>query len=261
VSERLIPNHFTCKGCGEEVRRNPPPQRDVRKLFCSKRCKVRAFFADTAKRREHHCAVCQSPFLGFYADRYCSDVCRGEAIRTRWASRRTPLQTRTCRHCGAEYQGTRVKTCSVACQRAWQGRLLRGRPKPQHATHRACQRCGRAFAAKQKQVATCQPCARVLAPRHDHGKPRKKSQRFGVAYVAGISPEAVFNRDDWRCQLCGRKTPKRLRGKNLPASPELDHIIPYAAGGGHTWDNVQCACRQCNGQKNARPLGQLRLAV
>jgi 5-methylcytosine-specific restriction endonuclease McrA len=50
-----------------------------------------------------------------------------------------------------------------------------------------------------------------------------------------------------------------LRGTHADRAPELDHILPLAAGGDHTFDNVACACRKCNQAKGALPLGQIRL--
>jgi hypothetical protein len=47
----------------------------------------------------------------------------------------------------------------------------------------------------------------------------------------------------------------------VDTAPELDHIIPLASGGAHVWDNVQCTCRKCNGEKGAEVLGQLRLGL
>lgn len=76
-----------------------------------------------------------------------------------------------------------------------------------------------------------------------------------------VTAPRVFARDGWRCQLCGTRTPKRLRGTYAPNAPELDHIVPIVAGGGHTWDNVQCSCRACNGKKGAKTLGQMRLTL
>jgi 5-methylcytosine-specific restriction endonuclease McrA len=36
--------------------------------------------------------------------------------------------------------------------------------------------------------------------------------------------------------------------------------VPLSRGGGHTHENVQCACRKCNtGKNNVRVLGQLPL--
>lgn len=72
---------------------------------------------------------------------------------------------------------------------------------------------------------------------------------------------AVFKRDDWRCHLCSKKTKRHLRGTYAPLAPELDHVIPLALGGRHTYDNVKCACRACNGEKNATTKGQLGLVL
>jgi len=41
----------------------------------------------------------------------------------------------------------------------------------------------------------------------------------------------------------------------------MDHIVPIAVGGTHTWDNVHCACNRCNAKKWKRPLGQMGLAI
>lgn len=90
-------------------------------------------------------------------------------------------------------------------------------------------------------------------------KSREKAvRRMRIAQAAeSIDPIKVFERDRWACQMCGIKTPKALRGTNDPKAPELDHVVALALGGSHTWANVQCACRRCNGLKGAKALGQL----
>lgn len=88
---------------------------------------------------------------------------------------------------------------------------------------------------------------------------RSRARRFGVPYEQ-IDPIEVFGRDRWRCQICGRKTPKSRRGTLADNAPELEHRIPMALGGPHTMANVQCACRRCNMAKGARRVvGQLPL--
>lgn len=77
--------------------------------------------------------------------------------------------------------------------------------------------------------------------------------------VGHVDPIRVFERDAWKCQLCGTRAPKRLRGTTDALAPELDHIIPLAAGGQHTYENTQCSHRSCNMAKGARPAGQLIL--
>jgi 5-methylcytosine-specific restriction endonuclease McrA len=52
----------------------------------------------------------------------------------------------------------------------------------------------------------------------------------------------VFLRDRFKCQYCGEKF----------SASELtfDHVIPRAAGGQTTWDNIVTACEPCNGLKD-----------
>jgi 5-methylcytosine-specific restriction endonuclease McrA len=57
---------------------------------------------------------------------------------------------------------------------------------------------------------------------------------------ASLSRRAVFVRDNFECQYCGR-----------PAE-NVDHVVPKSRGGLHTWDNVVAACRPCNSRKENR---------
>jgi 5-methylcytosine-specific restriction endonuclease McrA len=54
----------------------------------------------------------------------------------------------------------------------------------------------------------------------------------------------VFLRDRFRCQYCG--------GKFASADLTFDHVIPRAAGGQTTWDNIVTACGPCNAGKDHR---------
>ena len=54
-----------------------------------------------------------------------------------------------------------------------------------------------------------------------------------------LSRQAVFHRDGFTCQYCGKAT------KELT----LDHIIPRYRGGPHIWENVVSACIPCNHRK------------
>ena len=51
--------------------------------------------------------------------------------------------------------------------------------------------------------------------------------------------KAVFKRDNYTCQYCGK-----VGGKL-----ETDHIIPFSKGGTDDMDNLVTACRKCNRQK------------
>ena len=83
---------------------------------------------------------------------------------------------------------------------------------------------------------------------------RKHGRKYGYFNV-----NRVFKRDRWVCQICGVKTPQKLRGTQEPNAPELDHIVAIALGGDHVIENCQCACRRCNGLKGAAARGQMWL--
>ena len=58
----------------------------------------------------------------------------------------------------------------------------------------------------------------------------------------------VFQRDQFRCQLCGRSPATEL-GCQLQA----DHNIPFSKGGKTTFENLQTLCAECNiGKSNRR---------
>jgi 5-methylcytosine-specific restriction endonuclease McrA len=88
-------------------------------------------------------------------------------------------------------------------------------------------------------------------------KARKLKQR-GVT-VELVNAVRILERDNWTCQLCGVKTPRKLRGTFDDRAPEVDHIRSLAEGGEHSYRNVQCACRKCNLAKSGRSKGQMLL--
>jgi 5-methylcytosine-specific restriction endonuclease McrA len=54
----------------------------------------------------------------------------------------------------------------------------------------------------------------------------------------------IFARDNNQCQYCGRRFPTQ--------ELSLDHIIPRSQGGQSTWENIVCACVNCNVRKGGR---------
>lgn len=59
-----------------------------------------------------------------------------------------------------------------------------------------------------------------------------------------VDPRVVFERDAGVCGICG----KEVQSDDW----HLDHIIPLAAGGSHTYGNVQVSHPLCNLRKGAR---------
>jgi 5-methylcytosine-specific restriction endonuclease McrA len=78
--------------------------------------------------------------------------------------------------------------------------------------------------------------------------------------IERFDPKEIFNRDGYKCQICGHKTRPDFKNPNHPLYPNLDHIVPLSKGGDHSRKNTQCLCRQCNIEKSNSGVGdQLRM--
>ena len=81
------------------------------------------------------------------------------------------------------------------------------------------------------------------------------SRRPDIRLVAGptehVNRREVFDRDEWRCQVCKEPVDQTLRWPD-PLSATLDHVVPLSRGGRHAPDNVQLAHFICNVRKGAR---------
>lgn len=80
---------------------------------------------------------------------------------------------------------------------------------------------------------------------------RCRRARLAAVPREPVRAAVVFERDGWTCQRCGVATPREKRGTRDDDAPELDHRVPLAAGGHHTYANVRCLCRRCNSIKGA----------
>lgn len=59
--------------------------------------------------------------------------------------------------------------------------------------------------------------------------------------IPPVSRREILRRDGHACQYCG--STRKLT---------VDHVIPRAQGGSHSWDNVVTACEPCNTRKGNR---------
>lgn len=66
---------------------------------------------------------------------------------------------------------------------------------------------------------------------------------------SALNRRAVFARDGGRCQYCGA------------GAESIDHVVPRAKGGPHTWENVVAACRPCNTAKRDRLLSETTMVL
>lgn len=154
-------------------------------------------------------------------------------------------------------QSSMQRVCSEAC-----------RYRLAMPVHETCVDCQSPIAAFTRYVRRCEPCKRKRrnAWKKQAGKtPRKRCKRHGVPCDSSVTSREVFERDGYVCQLCWRRCLDKFTVVDDmpdPLSPTVDHIIAIALGiKGHTWDNVQCACWECNVAKGAAAKGQLRLVL
>lgn len=118
-----------------------------------------------------------------------------------------------------------------------------------------CPKCGISHTAPFKNT-MCKPCAKASHKETQRARVRRqggrlrsvvdRARKHGV-YIEVVKPSVVYKRDKWRCYLCGDKVIKSL--VYHPKQATLDHVIPMAKGGSHTYDNIRCCCHECNWRK------------
>ena len=63
----------------------------------------------------------------------------------------------------------------------------------------------------------------------------------------------IYARDSNRCQYCGKR--------HATSELSLDHVVPRSQGGTATWENIVCACLQCNIRKGGRTPDQAAMRL
>ncbi len=93
------------------------------------------------------------------------------------------------------------------------------------------------------------PTVEIQAPRVirllDYDKVPRQAVKF--------NRRNIFARDNNQCQYCGRKF--------IMSELSLDHVVPRSQGGGTTWENIVCACVECNVRKGGRTPRQANLTL
>ena len=264
--------HTKCQFCNCDIKEPRPGKR-----FCSKSClykkrdgslQSRAEYLQQCRKnakhkftcincgKEAHRSLSATNKRRGYINKYCSASCRHSVVSKvsseisflRGLARKKPDESkarlasiraliRTMRKIAAARQ--RASCPCVCCGRpvGW----VYGRPRAY---------CSKDCLSKMPHVVEAKKIS----------KARRHARIRGAGVCESISPSLVFISAGWKCQICGKATPQRLRGTTHKRAPELDHIVPLSKGGTHTWTNVQCLCRECNGWKSDRlVIGQASL--
>lgn len=172
-----------------------------------------------------------------------------------------------CIYCGAEKRRDRGRFCSKRCE----ARHKRGTPK-----HAICQNCHAEFVPFNGATCCSAKCRREklrkwnkeyyklrmasdpeFVARVRHNEYRRKARKR-AAFVEDVDRNYVMARDKWICHLCKEPIPKKVAWPDRLFGT-LDHIIPLALGGLHSYANIKAAHLSCNCSKNANVVGQLGL--
>lgn len=236
---------FDCAECGE---RTSNLRREAR--FCSTRCRRRAERQrlDAAHAKLTACEHCGVEFMGVRTgsgqQRYCSTGCslQASAITRRTWVCITPGCSAYPTHGAHRVDGGRCAPCQAAVEAERERK--RREPKERKRIWFAgnCIQCGEPFVFNQPHNRTCSSrcCARYHA---DLRKYRKRA-----ATVEEVWRPKVYERDGWCCRLCGEPVEREAVAPH-PLAPTIDHIVPLALGGEHSYANVQLAHFRCNWQK------------
>jgi DNA-directed RNA polymerase subunit RPC12/RpoP len=256
---------YVCMDCGTEGEANPRgrapdrcPQCHRKRTGKTQRRLPPVHDADPNKP----CAACGGPLgPGRRSDaECCSPACYTWRHRHPGVARQA-FRALQCEHCGAMFNrqlsGKVAKFCGDRC---WEAYRHRSRPfgewrkdNPFQPRQFECTSCG-----QQSWAAGAGPiprCCEVCDERRSYLRDRKalKVRRARIAATADgtVSRVEVFERDLWVCQLCLEPVDSELKWPDL-LSASLDHVLPVAKGGKHTYSNVQLAHLMCNIRKSHR---------
>ena len=253
-----------CKFC-----KNIFQPKRVDSFFCSESCRSKNYRFERFKYVQQHQIKCAVLHCESFA--YKTNMCNAHYSKTMYKPKKEFLIN--CIFCKKEFytKRTNTKFCSTNCAQTFRARLNGVEPKKLIATC-VCKQCNVEYKPKKGDRTTF--CSRECSLKYmtvhgktkfykislDNAKQRRKKRIKNNGYET-INKIKVFDRDNWRCHICGCKTPKEKKGTYEMNAPELDHIVPLAAGGSHTYANVSCACKRCNIKKSSRSFGQLNFGI
>jgi hypothetical protein len=211
----------------------------------------------------------------------------------------TLIEPRPCVHCQVDFTPTQkaaARFCSMDCRNTHNYRL---KVDPQYLTVSECVWCFAPFSFSANRpccslgcfgqrnnhwamwrsstscaIPTCLDCQTLIpfdpskkrcgscqqaADEVRRGRNEAKRRNLMKTGDADIHWRLLGDRDGWLCHLCGGKVVKTAGNAKADRGATVDHLVPIADGGTHTWDNVALAHRSCNIKRGAGGVAQLRL--
>ena len=259
----ISPTERACKGCGNKFITT-----DARKLFhksgCGRFKRERQTNEWLLRNRPDFptepCSQCAKPVVLYRKRRkdnelrHCSYACRDKAQSLRQLTAAwPPVRAGNCSWVGARCvdcnkvipNGRRCKVHADSRELL----LKQLRTRVRWLLPKQCAKCGDEF-NRFDSGWHCNSCKKANLRQ---AKALRKARKRGAdTYEAGIDHESVYDKSDGTCALCGGRVADPSvwwdwDGKTwMPLAPTVDHIMPLARGGSHTWSNVQLAHNRCN---------------
>lgn len=235
---------IACLYCGKETPLRHKGGGRINK-YCSKECYDKDKGRTQTEYIASKCAYCGEEFQEargrstLYCSRKCSVLAR--TMETRQSNERIQKANDEITQLYKEYEEAYKKYMQL---------------KKRVENVKNCKYCNSVFESQGKSNVYCSDeCARKAESYFgDHRLERNGKPDRTISLVK------VYERDKGICQLCGDKIYFDL-DPNDNKYPSIDHIVPLAKGGLHSWDNVQLACRICNSLKRDRIDSPPRLKI
>lgn len=184
----------------------------------------------------------------------CSRVCanRANGARTRarldWATRSSAARVRWMRR---HRVGREEYRTTVGAPPRWRRPGAAVQPHPI-----SCMDCQQEFTGKGRRL--CGSCStRRTREGKRRSKVRRRAAKRGIATADRYLASDIYERDGWRCHLCGGRL-RRGAVVPHPRAATIDHLVPIAAGGTDTRTNVAAAHFECNWRRRDIGAAQLR---
>lgn len=217
------------------------------KVACSKACKIQL---DSIKRRESG----RLRTANMNAEAREKKNARNRA----WQEQLAPRQCRVCKETQlVRVSHSRTRDLCKKCSPLWRDKtpatttdLVKASPirpdktSPQGGTFYlgTCPQCNTS-AWSRHEFKYCSPRCRGKARDIRRGKSR---------WITDAQRLAIYERDNYTCQLCLKPVPKGYDYQSWgwsPHAPSLDHIAPRSLGGPDSPENLQLAHSICNSLK------------
>jgi len=216
------------------------------------RPRSKSLCSSCSKKRKRNCANCLKDFFPVSTGGYNASYCRSCVNQMRKMHKngikiKDFLDDRECAWCLKSFKplSNRSKCCRRNCQLMFNEYQRRTGLDVRMSFLVQCD-CGNLAAIQFKKCSSC-----FLENRSKSMQRRLVAERQGDN---GIHWRVIGERDDWVCHLCNKEVLKKAGTAYEPFGATVDHLIPIAKDGTHTWGNVALAHRRCNVVRGADDL-------